>query len=121
MFHLYISVSGLTINDFTTTRGTLSNFQSLGGNQYSLRLTLPSTGSGNARVTLAADSVNEGNNTASDVVSYAPAVVPEAVMTVSITETSANVGDVVVVNVGSNITVSGLTIDDFTTTRGTLR
>ena len=115
-----ISVSGLTINDFTTTRGTLSNFQSLGGNQYSLRLTLPSTGSGNARVTLAADSVNEGNNTASDVVSYAPAVVPEAVMTVSITETSANVGDVVVVNVGSNITVSGLTIDDFTTTRGTL-
>ena len=115
-----ISVSGLALNDFATTRGTLSNFQSLGGNQYSLRLTLPSTGNGNARVTLAADSVNEGNNQASDVVSYTAPVIPDAVMTVSITETSAQGGAVVVVNVSSNISVTGLSIDDFTTTRGIL-
>ena len=37
---------------------------------YSLDLTLPLTGSGNARVRLLADSVNEGNNAATDVVAY---------------------------------------------------
>ena len=113
-----IVVNGLTDSDITVVGGTAEPIQG-SGSAYTVRVT-PDSGSGILTLTIAENAVDEMNNETSLSVNYSPAVVPEAVMIVSITETSANIGDVVVVNVSSNIPVNGLTIDDFTTTRGTL-
>ena len=114
-----IVVNGLTDADITVVGGTAEPIQG-SGSAYTVRVTPPSTGSGTITLTISENAVDELNNETSLSINYSPAVVAEAVMIVSITETSANIGDVVVVNVSSNIPVNGLTIDDFTTTRGTL-
>ena len=114
-----IGVNGLTDADITVVGGNAESIQG-SGSAYTVRVTPPSTGSGTITLTIAENAVDELNNETSLSINYSPAVVPEAVMSVSITETSANAGDVVVVNVSSNIPVNGLTIDDFTTTNGTL-
>ena len=114
-----IVVNGLTDADITVVGGTAEPIQG-SGLAYTVRVTPPSTGSGITSLTIRENAVDELNNETSLSINYSPAVVPEAIMIVSITETSANIGDVVVVNVSSNIPVNGLTIDDFTTTNGTL-
>ena len=65
-------VSNLVLSDFSTSAGTLSNFQQVTASQYTFDLQLPVTGTGIATVTLAEDSVDEENNVTTVNVAYAP-------------------------------------------------
>ena len=118
------SVNGLMASDITTNVGTLSNFQG-SGSAYSVVLTLPSSGMGTATVMLAADSVDEGNNSAFDSVSYVtPPVVPpsetDAIASVVIVPLTAETGAVVPVSITFDQTVTGLTVSDLSADVGTL-
>ena len=76
------TVTNFTLLDLATNGGTLSNFSGSGAS-YSAILNIPSTGSGTIIVRLLADSVDEGNNAASDFVSYStptPTVVTDTVI-----------------------------------------
>ena len=101
-------VTGLQLSDFTTSVGTLSNLQGSGRN-YTVVFTLPASGIGTATVTLVADSVNQGNASASVSVSYGPLI---ATITPAVSQVF--IDDVFVFNVVFPIVVSGLTVSDFT-------
>ena len=111
------TVTGFDISDLTTTGGALSNFQVFDSENYTAILTLPDSGSGMVTVTLAADSVVPGNNLAADSISYFS---PDAVAAVSISETSADAGDQVTVNITFDQSVNGLMASHITTNVGTL-
>ena len=69
------AVNNFTLLDLSATSGTLSNL--IGGfGTYSATLTIPLVGIGTITVSLAADSVDEGNNASSDTITYAPPPLP---------------------------------------------
>ena len=111
------TVNNFTLTDLSITGGILSNFSGSGAS-YSAILEIPSSGSGTIIVRLAADSVDEGNNVASDSINYAPT--PDAVATLDITQSSAETGVEVPINITFDRTVNNFTLLDLSTDAGTL-
>ena len=113
------TVNNFTLTDLSITGGILSNFSGSGAS-YSAVLEIPSSGSGTIIVRLAADSVDEGNNAASDSVTYAEPVTVDAVATLDITQSSAATGAEVPINITFDQAVNNFTLSDLSTDAGTL-
>ena len=113
------TVNNFTLSDLSITGGILSNFSGSGAS-YSAILEIPSSGSGSIIVRLAADSVDEGNNAASDSVTYAEPVIVDAVATLDITQSSAATGAEVPINITFDQAVNNFTLSDLSTDAGTL-
>ena len=69
------NVTGLGIGDLSVSAGTLSNFVVVSGTTYTVTVTASRTGSGTLILTLAANSVNEGNAEATASATYSQFVV----------------------------------------------
>ena len=110
--------TGFALGDLSTTGGTLSNLtvDPTDDKIYTVDLTLPTSGTGSATVTLAANSVQPPNTAATVTVSHEPV----SAITITPSETSGYNSEVVRYNAIFPVSVSNFVIGDLSTTAGTL-
>ena len=109
------SVTGLTLADVSVDVGTLSNFSG-SGDTYTVDVIAPATGSGNIRLTVREDAVNEGNGVATGSVAYQP--LPTVAVTFS--PVSVRGGRVTVATLVFSESVTGINLADVSVDVGTL-
>ena len=110
--------TGFALGDLSTTGGTLSNLtvDPTDDKIYTVDLTLPTSGTGSATVTLAANSVQPPNAAATVTVSHEPV----SAITITPSETSGYNSEVVNFATLFPVAVTNFVIGDLATTAGTL-
>ena len=109
-----VAPTGFAIGDLSTTAGTLGNLQG-SGTAWTFDLTLPTSGTGTATVSITAGSVTPNNVAASAQVQHEP-------ITATITASVARVliGTNFTFNVQLNYAVTGIDTADFSVDNGTI-
>ena len=116
------SVTGLALSDFTVVNGTLSNLQGT-GTSYTATLNFPASGTNTTTVTLRANTVSPSNAAIVATIIYFQ-VQTDAVLNITIDQTSVENSEVVNVTFTFDSAVTGFTAGDvvvtFGATKGTL-
>ena len=119
------AVGGFTAADVNVTagatKGTLTNE---GSNVYTMPITAPSSGAGTINVSVAEDAVTPGNNSDSASFAYTEPVILDAVLNITLDQTTVEQGEVVNATFTFDSAITGFTAGDVTVsfgaTKGTL-
>ena len=110
------SVTGLALSDFTVVNGTLSNLQGT-GTSYTATLNFPASGTNTTTVTLRANTVSPSNAAIVATIIYFQ-VQTDAVLNITIDQTSVENSEVVNVTFTFDSAVTGFTAGDVVVTFG---